>query len=363
MADTLVPPNVERLVPYSPGKPVEELERELGIRNAIKLASNESPMGPSPTVIEAIRAAAASAHRYPDAGTFALRRDLAEHHAIGMDEICVGNGSNEIIDLLCRTFGSPEEHAVFGDPSFVCYQLGCTAANVPFGKVPLRDRLAWDVDALLDAVTPRTKLLFVAHPNNPTGAHVPRAELRRLLEALPERVIAVIDEAYVEFADAPDYESALSMRSLRERLVVLRTFSKAYGMAGLRVGYAIAPPELVGYLNRVRAPFNVNLIAQAAARAALGDRAHLERYLAMNRTERARVSAGLVELGLRVAPSQANFVLADFGMPNGEVYDRLLRMGVIIRPMPPPIDTWLRITVGLPEENDRLMEAVRALRT
>lgn len=361
--EPLVPPNVDRLIPYSPGKPVEELERELGITNAVKLASNESPMGPSPAVVEAIRKAASEVHRYPDASTYALRRDLAAHHDVPMDDLCVGNGSNELIDLLCRTFGSPDEHAVFGDPSFVCYWLGCTAANMPFTKVPLRDHVAWDVDALLAAVTPKTKLLFVAHPNNPTGAHVPRDDLRRLLSELPPRVLAVVDEAYVEFADASDFESALSMRDLRERLVVLRTFSKAYGMAGLRIGYAIAPNDVVGYLNRVRAPFNVNAIAQAAARAALKGRAHVEKYVAMNRTERARIGRGLAELGLRVAPSQANFVLADFGMPGGDVYDRLLRMGVIIRPMPPPIGTWLRITVGLPEENDRLLLAVRELRT
>ena len=360
--EPLVPPNVDRLIPYSPGKPVEELERELGIRDAVKLASNECPTGPSPGVVEAIRTAAAGVNRYPDASTFALRRDLAAHHGVSMDELCIGNGSNELIDLLARTFASPEDHAVFGDPSFVCYQLGCTAANVPFTKVPLREHVSWDVDALLAAVTPKTKLLFVAHPNNPTGAHVPRDDLRRLLRELPERVVAVVDEAYVEFADAPDFESALGMRDLRERLVVLRTFSKAYGMAGLRIGYAIAPREVVSYLNRVRAPFNVNAIAQAAARAALADRDHLERYVAMNRAEREKVVRGLVELGLGVAPSQANFVLADFGMPGRDVYDRLLRMGVIIRPMPPPIDTSLRITIGLPNENDRLLAAVRELR-
>ena len=361
--EPLVPPNVDRLIPYSPGKPVEELERELGIKDAVKLASNECPAGPSPAVVEAIRKAATEVNRYPDASTFALRGDLAAHHGVHMDELAVGNGSNELIDLLCRTFASADDHAVFGDPSFVCYWLGCTAANVPFTKVPLRDHVAWDVDALLGAVTPKTKLLFVAHPNNPTGAHLPREDLRRLLRGLPARVVAIVDEAYVEFADAPDYESALSMRDLRERLVVLRTFSKAYGMAGLRVGYAIAPKQLVSYLNRVRAPFNVNLVAQAAARAALADRAHLEQYVAMNRAEREKVTRGLEELGLRVAPSQANFVLADFGMPGREVYDRLLRMGVIIRPMPPPIDTSLRITIGLPNENDRLLAAVRELRS
>ncbi len=361
--EPLVPPYVERLVPYQPGKPVEELERELGIKNAVKLASNESPMGPSPRVAEAVAQLAREVHRYPDAGTYALRSDLGAHHDVPMDEVCLGNGSNELIDIICRTFASPADHAVFGDPSFVCYWLGCTAANVPFTKVPLVDKVAWDVDAMLEAVRPETKLLFLANPNNPTGAYVGRGDLRRLLEQLPEPVIAVVDEAYVEFADAADYETALSMRDTRERLLVLRTFSKAYGLAGLRVGYAIGPKELVGYLNRVRAPFNVNLIAQTAARAALSDPEHVAKYVAMNRLERPRVARALEELGLRVAPSQANFVLADFGQPNRVVYDRLLRMGVIIRPMPPPIDTWLRITIGLPEENERLLAAVRELRS
>jgi histidinol-phosphate aminotransferase len=357
--DRLVADNIERLIPYSPGKPIEELEREIGITNVIKLASNESPVGPSPKVLEAMSVAARGIHRYPDAAGFALKGALCQHHDVPASEICLGNGSNELIDLLCRTFATPQEHIVFGDPSFVCYWLGATAAGAAFTKVPLRDDLYWDVDALLAAVRPETKLLFLANPNNPTGTHLGREGLRRLLEELPPRVIAVIDEAYFHFADADDYVSALSMRSVRERLVVLRTFSKVYGLAALRIGYAIAPPVIIGYLNRVRAPFNTGSVGHAAAIAALADATWMERYVEMNRVERARVSAGLEEAGLTVAPSQANFVLADFGRPGREIYETTLHKGVIIRPMPPPIDTWLRITIGLPEENDRLLAAVR----
>lgn len=353
-----VPANVDRLVPYVPGKPVEELERELGIRNAVKLASNESPFGPAPEVTRALAEAARELHRYPDAGTFALRSALAAHHDLPMDRFLVGNGSNEVIDLLCRTFVGPDDHGVFGEPSFVCYRIGLTAANVPFTAVPLREGIYWDIDAMLEAVRPETKLLFLANPNNPTGTHVGRGDLERLLRELPPQVLAVIDEAYVEFADAPDYETALAFRGLRERLVVLRTFSKAYGLAALRVGYAVAPPEVVAYLNRMRAPFNVGSLGQVAARVALGQREHLERYVALNRDERARLSRELGARGLRVAPSQANFVLADFQQPGREVYEALLRQGVIVRPMPPPIDTWLRISIGLPEENDRLLRAI-----
>jgi histidinol-phosphate aminotransferase len=358
---SLVPPYVERLTPYSPGKPLEELERELGIKNAIKLASNESPLGPSPKVIEAIKQHASTAQRYPDAACFALRTELAAHHGITAEEIVVGNGSNEIIDLACRTYASPADHAVVGAPSFVCYELGLIAANVPYDAVPLRENLYWDVGAMLARVRPETRLLFLSNPNNPSGDYVAKDALEHLLRELPESVLAVIDEAYFHFADAPDYVSALGMRHLRERLMILRTFSKAYGLAALRVGYAIAPASVVGYLNRTRPPFNVNQIAQYAARAALADPEHVARYVELNRRERARVVSELGKLGLFVAPSQANFVLVDFRKPGKEVFDRLLRMGVIVRPMPPPIGTWLRITIGLPEENDRLLGAVREL--
>ena len=359
--DPLVPDYIERLIPYKPGKPVEELERELGIRGAVKMASNENPVGPSPKVIEAVQQAALGMHRYPDGAAYALRADLAAHHGVTMDEVVTGNGSNELIDLICRTFAGPADHAVFGKPSFVCYWLGCTAANVPFTEVPLRDDLAWDVDALLAAVQPETRILFLANPNNPTGAHVGRAELSRLLRELPPQVLAVVDEAYVEFPDAEDYVTALELRDLRERLLVLRTFSKAYGLSGLRVGYAIGPGALVSYLHRVRAPFNVNALAQQAARVALTDPEHVVAYVRMNGEQRAWLTEQLGALGLRVAPSQANFVLVDFGRPGPEVYDALLRQGVIVRPMPPPIDTWQRVTVGLPEENARLLAAVREL--
>lgn len=358
---SLVPANVERLIPYVPGKPVEELERELGITGAVKLASNENPRGPSPKALDAMREAASGVARYPDAATWALRSALAEHHGVNRDEIVLGNGSNEIIDLVCRTYAGPDDHAVIGVPSFVCYYLGLTAANVPFDAVPLREHLFWDLGAMMERVTDKTRLFFIANPNNPTGTHVGRADVERCLRELPDDVLVVLDEAYVEFADADDYVTGLELRDLRERLLVLRTFSKAYGLAGTRCGYAVGPADLVGYLNRTRAPFNVNAIAQAGALAALGDPGHVAEYVALNRTERARITGELESLGLRVAPSQANFVFADFGRPNKEVYDQMLRKGVIIRPMPAPVDTWLRITVGLEEENDRLLDAVREL--
>jgi histidinol-phosphate aminotransferase len=359
--DRLVPSYIERLVPYVPGKPIEELERELGIKNAIKLASNENPRGASPRVAEALAKLGPSLGRYPDAATHALRHALATHHDVPMDEIVVGNGSNELIDLACRTFAEPGQHAVIGTPSFICYRLGLLAANVDYTEVTLRDNLAWDVDALLAAVRPETRLLFLANPNNPTGAHVSATDLTRLLRELPERVVAVLDEAYVEFADAPDFAEALSMRGVRERLLVLRTFSKAYGLAALRVGYGIGTPAIVDFLNRVRAPFNANAFGQVAARTALADQEYVREYVAMNRVERARVIEGLRGMGHTVAPSQTNFVLARLGGPGKEIYEKLLRRAVIVRPMPPPITDWLRISIGLPAENDLLLAAVRDL--
>jgi len=361
MSDTrpLVAPHIERLSPYVPGKPLEELERELGITGAVKLASNENPYGPSPLALLAASEAARDGHRYPDG--YALREDLARHHGVEHAEIMIGNGSNELIDLLYRTFAVPGAHAVYPDPSFVCYRIGATCTNMDATEVALRDHLSYDVDALLAAIRPETKLLFVANPNNPTGAYVGRKELNRLLREVPPHVIVVLDEAYVEFADAPDFASALELRGLREHLIVLRTFSKAYGLAGFRVGYAITSPKIVNYLDRVRAPFNVSSIGLAAARAALTDRAHLERGLSLNRSERTRVTSGLSALGLTVAPSQTNFVLVDMKRDGRAVYDDLLRKGVIVRPMPPPIRTWLRITIGQVHENERMLAAVREL--
>jgi histidinol-phosphate aminotransferase len=354
--DPLVPPYIERLVPYTPGKPVEEVERELGIAEAVKLASNESPVGPPPAALEAMRTHAANVHRYPDAAAFELRSALAAHHGVTLDEICLGNGSNELIDLLCRTFASPADHGVIGQPSFVCYPLGLTAANVPFTAVPLTEGVFWDVDGMLAAIQPNTRLLFVANPNNPTGTHLGEAGLGKLLTEAPPEVLVVLDEAYVQFADAEDYRSALGLRELRERLVVLRTFSKAYGLAALRVGYAIGPAGLVGYLHRTRAPFNVGTLGQKAALAALGETRFIEEYVAMNNAERRRVATALEGHGFRVAPSQTNFLWVELDRPGKVLYERLLRLGVIIRPT--PIERAVRISIGLPEENDRLLAAL-----
>ena len=350
-----VTPNIESLVAYEAGKPIEELARELGIHDAVKLASNENPLGPSPRAMEAVRAHLHGCHRYPDAAAWALREKLAGRHGLPMTEIVQGNGSNELIELTIRSFTTPAHHVVFATPSFAMYPLACMAHGTPFSAVPLVNE-THDLDAMLAAVTPDTRLFIVANPNNPTGTHVGKEALRRALRRLPPEVIVVMDEAYVEYADAPDYADALGLRAERESLIVLRTFSKIHGLAALRVGYAVGPAPLIDYMNRVRAPFNVNGLGQVAALAALDDLEHVEKSRSMNRTERARVSTELGRLGLTVTPSQANFVWVDLGRPGREIYQRLLYKGVIVRPI--GNGNHVRITVGTPPENQRLFDAL-----
>lgn len=354
-------PHILALSAYEPGKPEAELRRELGLANIVKLASNENAHGPSPRAMAAISSVVSELHRYPDPRGHDLRNALGAHHGVAPGALCLGNGSNELIDLLCRVFGSRGDHVVFGHPSFPCYRIGSIAQELDFTAVPLRDDLHWNVEDLLRAVTPRTKLLFVSNPNNPTGSYIGKTDLRRLLLELPERVLAVVDEAYVEYVTATDFAPATELRDTRERLAILRTFSKAYGLAALRVGYVIGTGELVEHLNRLRAPFNVGTAGQLAAIAALGDQAHLRATVEATVRDRAKLAHDLETLGLRTAPSQANFVLVDVGQPGRVVYDHLLREGVIVRPMPSPLESWLRVTVGLPQENQRFLDALRSV--
>ncbi|RYZ06610.1 MAG: histidinol-phosphate transaminase [Myxococcales bacterium] len=353
----LVIPTIEGLAPYEGGKPIEELARELGITDAVKLASNENPLGPSPRALEAAARVVADSHRYPDGAAYGLRAKLAAKHGVSMEEVLLGAGSNELLDLAVRVFCTRDSHIVFADPAFVVYRIAALTCGVPFTAVPLTAELRHDLPAMAAAVTPQTRLMFVANPNNPTGTHVGRAAVEKLLREVPPEVIIVMDEAYLEYADAPDYPDSLELRGLRERLLVLRTFSKIYGLAAFRVGYAVGPKQLIDYMNRVRAPFNVSTLAQAAATAALDDQAHVQSARELNARERARVSAALRGLGLTVAPSQANFVLVDLQRPARPVYDALLKKGVIVRPFA-SLPTSLRVTLGTERENDRFLNAL-----
>jgi histidinol-phosphate aminotransferase len=353
----LVIPTIEGLAPYEGGKPIEELARELGITDAVKLASNENPLGPSPRAVEAARRVLTESNRYPDGAAYELRAKLAAKHGVGMNEILLGCGSNELLDLVVRTFCTPNEHIVFGEPAFVVYRIAALASGIPFTAVPLTPGLVHDLPAMAAAVTPETRVMFVANPNNPTGTHVGRPAVEKLLREVPPEVIVVMDEAYLEYADAADYPDSLELRGLRERLLICRTFSKIYGLAALRVGYAVGTPQLIDYMNRVRAPFNVSSLAQAAALAALDDQDHVQTARALNQEERRRVSETLTARGLKVAPSQANFVLVDVLRPARPVYDALLKKGVIVRPFA-SLPTSLRVTLGTQRENDRFLTAL-----
>ena len=352
----LVTDSIALLKPYEPGKPVEELARERGIANAIKLASNENPLGPSPLAVAALGQAVTALHRYPDAAQYALRQKLALHLGVSASEIALGAGSNELIDLIVRTFCTAQHHLVFAEPSFVVYRMAALAHGVPFTAVPLAD-YRHDLPAMAAAVQGDTRVLFVANPNNPTGTYVTRDELVRFLKQAPRDVIVVLDEAYIEYADAEDFPDALKLRELHPRLISLRTFSKIHGLAALRLGYAVAAPEIVHYLDCVRAPFNVNSMAQAAGLAALDDVEHVSKSRMLNQRERERLTGGLGSRGVRVVPSQANFILIDLARPAQPIYQALLEKGVIVRPMP-ALPTCLRVTLGLPEENDRFLGAL-----
>lgn len=361
----LVSENISTLRPYEPGKPIDELERELGITNSIKLASNENPLGPSPKAVDAMRSLLSEAHMYPDGAAFRLREAVSKKFDIPMNEIITGNGSNELLTLAARTFACPGENAVISDYGFVAYKIVLTAANVPFTSVPVQPGFEQDLNALAAACDQNTKLLFLANPNNPTGTYVGRKALENFLKEVPPHVIVVLDEAYVEYADADDYTSGLELRGLRERLLVFRTFSKCYGLGGMRVGFGVGPAELIDFMNRIREPFNVNILAQAAGAAALFDQDFVDRTVKANAESMVLFKRALEEIGLKYTPSQTNFLLVEMpeaGKPlGGAVYQAMLRHGVITRPMAGyGLPNHLRITLGTPAQMERCITALKA---
>ncbi|MBI3455119.1 MAG: histidinol-phosphate transaminase [Candidatus Rokubacteria bacterium] len=348
------------IAPYEPGKPIEEVERELGIAGAIKLASNENPLPPSPAVLAAIRQALGSLNRYPDGSGYYLRQALAKRHGVSPDAIVLGNGSNELLELLARAFVRHGEEVVFPHPSFIVYPSIVQSVGGIRVVVTLKDyRL--DLPTMARAITPLTKLVFIANPNNPTGTIVTADEVERFLSDIPERVIVVFDEAYVEFAQGPDFPDSLGYLRQGRRVVVLRTFSKVASLAGLRVGYAIAEPDCIALLNRVRQPFNVNTLAQVAALAALEDEAHARASIALVQEGIKTLYHAFDEMGIQYVPTRANFIFVE--VPDApKVYQQLLRAGVIVRPAQSfGAERGLRITVGTPGENARLIEALRAI--
>ncbi|HEY6010218.1 MAG TPA: histidinol-phosphate transaminase [Nitrospirota bacterium] len=343
--------NIKSISPYVPGKPIEELERELGISGSIKLASNENPLGPSPKAVAAVKKALEGLNRYPDGSGFYLSQALAKRYEVEIPRIILGNGSNELIELVVRTFVQPGDEVVSADPSFVVYKMITQAAGGTNVIVPCKD-LRHDLDAMAERITPKTKIVFIANPNNPTGSMNTRAEMDRFMDRVPDHVIVAVDEAYCEYVTHADYPDSLDYLKTGRNILTLRTFSKIHGLAGLRIGYGITTAEVAEMMNKVRQPFNTNSLAQIGALAALADRKHVEKSIANNNEGKQFLYQSFQRLGITYVPTETNFVFFETALDGRELYNALLKQGVIIRPMG---GRNLRVTIGRPEENQRFV--------
>ncbi len=361
MSKPLVSSEVAAIIPPVPGKPIEEVTREYGVSDPIKLASNENPLGPSPAVAMAVNEALATLNQYPDGGQYNLKRAVSAKTGVEPENIAFGNGSNELISLLIQAFVLPGTHVLTSEGTFIAYQLGAHAMSREIVATPLNGRGGYDLDAMAEKVTDSTRMIFIANPNNPTGTLLSAEELRDFIAKVDSRAaddppVLVLDEAYYEYVDPELCPNALGILSSRPRTVILRTFSKAYGLAGLRCGYGLMSEGLAHHINQVRTPFNVNTLAQVAAIAALRDQTSLRRTYKLNRHNREWLRNELIKRGCLVRPSHANFLLVDFGQDAMPIYQQLLQRGVITRPMGVyGMHSSLRISVGLPSELNRLI--------
>ncbi len=359
----MVRQSVLKLKPYVPGKPIEEVKRELGLTSdfsIIKLASNENVLGPSPKAVQAMQNAAQDVWLYPDDTCFELKNTLASHWNLTPDHFIIGNGSDEVLHFMSLAFLDKErgDEVIFASPSFVQYKACAMIADCAFHAVPLDSQMRHDLPAMKALINPKTRLIFVCNPNNPTGTAVSKAQFEAFLEGLPSHVVVVLDEAYAEYVEG-DSPRALDY-IYNHNVIGLRTFSKAYAIAGTRVGYGLARPELIGFLQQVRGPFNVNTIAQVAAIAALGDQNHIDYSVEVNAQGRAQLQSAFEEMKLEYVPSQANFVLVNIGIDAAGSFNELLKRGVIVRTGTPfGLDTWLRVTVGTSAMNERFISALR----
>ncbi len=352
--------HVYQMQPYCPGKTPEQLMQELGLSELVKLSANENPLGASPRAQEAILQNLHKIHLYPDGNCTVLRDALSQFYNLPPDHFAFGNGSDELIHLFGIAYLEPGDELIMAHPSFVRYEASARLNRAVLKRIPLTPDFRHDLSAMAGAITERTKLLYIANPNNPTGTIVYRDELERFLERVPEHGLVILDEAYFEYVDHPDYPNGLDYVRAGWNVVVFRTFSKAYGLAGLRIGYAMGRPELLDPIERVREPFNVNTLAQVAAAAAIWDRAHIERTRVLNRTGLAVLQSACERMGLRYVPSQANFLLIEVGSECARIQQRLLQQGILVRTgeafdMP----TFLRVNTGTPEQNERFIEALQ----
>ncbi len=358
--DEIVHEWLYKLTPYQTGKPIEETARELGVEpgSIVKLASNENPLGPSPRAQEAIQQMLLKCHIYPDGSGYHLRKAIAEKHDLDIDNVVLGNGSNEIIELLGHVLLRPGTNIITAEHAFVVYKLIAQLQGADCIEVPDPD-FKPDLRAMLNAITPETRLIFIANPNNPTGTALEPEEIDELIMLIPPTVVVVIDEAYYEFLDNPP--DILKHIRFGRNVVLMRTFSKTHGLAGIRIGYGLMPKFLSQWVQRVRQPFNTNVFAQAAALAALNDEEHVQKTVALIKAERAKMQQALAEMGLKTVSSQANFLLLEVGNGN-EVFRALLHKGVIVRTMDSyKLPSWIRVSIGLPEHNQKFLEALKSI--
>jgi len=358
MIKDLVRKNILDIRPYEPGKPIEELKRELNISDIVKMASNENPLGPSKRAVKAMRRAISAANRYPDGNCYYLKEALSKNLNLSPDELIIGNGSNEIIELALRTFVNEGEEVIMSEPSFLIYNITSRVANGVPVVVPLAD-FKPDLRRIENSITERTKLIFIDNPNNPTGRSVGEAEVEGFLEKLPDNVIAVFDEAYNEFVEREDFPDTIRYIG-RKNIIILRTFSKAHGLSGLRIGYGIAEKEIIQFMNRARQPFNVNSVAQAAAIASLEDKEHIANSRLTVREGKQFLCGNLDSMGLKYVKSDTNFILVDVKKKARDVFEEMLRKGVIVRSMEAyKLDSYIRVTVGTMNENRKFLKVLR----
>lgn len=357
----LVRPNILKIKAYVPGKPIEEVQRELGISNIIKMASNENPLGPAPKAVAAMKKAVEQVNLYPDGACYSLRQALAAHFGVSPESLIIGNGSDELLKILAETFLREDDEVLMPTPSFAEYEFVTRVMGSRPVMVDLTN-YTHDLMAMADKITPKTKLVIICNPNNPTGTIVTQEEVAAFLARVPEDVIVVFDEAYYEFVTAAAYPQTIDLVKAGQRVIVMRTFSKIYGLAGLRTGYAIAAPAIIECLNRVREPFNVNLVAQAGALAALDDQEHVRETRANNEAGKAYLYQQLKALGLGYVPTEANFLLVDVGRESQPVFQQLMRAGVIVRPGSVfGYQQHLRVSIGTMAENERFVQALRQI--
>ncbi len=358
-------PGVQKLNPYIPGKPISELERELGIDNIIKLASNENPLGPSPKAMQAIEKEMSELALYPDGNGFELKKALAKKHDVDMDCITLGNGSNDVLVLLAEAYLTPEHSAIYSQYSFAVYPIAIQAVGAEHQMIaatPWESErpLGCDLPAMKAAINDKTRLIFIANPNNPTGSFLGKDELHDFIQSVPNDIIVVLDEAYLEYSPKDERVDGSEWLKEFDNLVITRTFSKAYGLAGFRVGYCLSNPDIANVLNRIRQPFNVNSLALAAATAALGDEAFLDQSMQVNAVGMSMLANACDKLGLRYVPSKGNFLLVDFAQDAMPIYQKMLELGVITRPVANyGLPNCLRITIGTEAEMQRMIQVMK----